>query len=59
MELIMLSLLIVLALYFKYKAEYYGSLAKDLSFKYSTLEYEVKFLRRKYKESKEIQNDSN
>ena len=54
----MLSLLIVLALYWKYKSEYYRELAKDFSCKYSTLEYEVKFLRRKYEESKEIQGDS-
>lgn len=58
-QLIMLSLLIALALYWKYKSEYYRNLAKDFSCKYSTLEYEVKFLRRKYEELKEIQSDSN
>lgn len=58
-ELIMLSLLIALALYWKYKAEYYGSLSKDLGCEYSDLEREVTLLRRQYEELKEIQSDSN
>lgn len=56
--LIVALLSVILAIYWRCKSEYYRNLAKDFSCKYSTLEYEVKFLRRKYEELKEIQNDS-
>lgn len=56
--LIVALLSVILAIYWRCKSEYYRCLARDFSYKYSTLEYEVKFLRRKYEELKEIQNDS-
>ena len=56
--LIVALLLVILAIYWRCKSEYYRCLARDFSCKYSTLEYEVKFLRRKYEELKEIRNDS-
>lgn len=56
--LIVALLSVILAIYWRCKFEYYRCLARDFSYKYSTLEYEVKFLRRKYEELKEIRNDS-
>ena len=56
--LIVALLSVILAIYWRYKSEYYRCLARDFSYKYSTIEYEVKFLRRKYEELKEIRNDS-
>ena len=54
--LIISLLLGILAAYWRYKSEYYRGLAKDFSCKYSTLEYEVKFLRRKYEELNGLQS---
>lgn len=56
--LLIISLsLAILTIYWRCKSEYYRCLARDFSCKYSTLEYEVKFLRRKYEEFKENKSD--
>lgn len=55
--LIVALLSVILAIYWRCKSEYYRCLARDFSCKYSTLEYEVKFLRRKYEEFKENESD--